>query len=85
MGDVEIQIFALNLTLNFTPDMQLKTQAQYDNISEGFGMSARYRWEFAPGSELFVALGEGGDLLNGSHYRSSTTQASVRVGHLMRF
>ena len=84
-GDVEIQIYALNLTLNFTPDMQLGTQAQYDNISRGFGLSSRYRWEFSPGSELFVALGESGELLNGAHYRSSTTQASVRVGHLMRF
>lgn len=84
-GDVEIQIWAVNVTLNFTPDMQLETQAQYDNISEAFGMSARYRWEFAPGSELFVALGESGELLNGAHYRSSTSQASVRIGHLMRF
>jgi len=41
--------------------------------------------EGAPGSEFFVALGESGELFNGSHYRSSTTQASVRVGHLMRF
>ena len=84
-GDVEIQIYALNLTLNFTPDMQLSTQVQYDNISRGFGLSSRYRWEFSPGSEFFVALGESGELFNGSHYRSSTTQASVRVGHLMRF
>jgi Carbohydrate family 9 binding domain-like len=84
-GDVEIQIYALNVTLNFTPDMQLRTQSQYDNISRAFGMSARYRWEFMPGSEVFVALGESGELFNGSHYRSSTTQASVRIGHLMRF
>jgi hypothetical protein len=84
-GDVEIQIYALNVTLNFTPDMQLKTQTQYDNISEAFGVSARYRWEFLPGSELFVALGESGELFNGAHYRSSTTQASLRIGHLMRF
>lgn len=84
-GDVEIQIYALNLTLNFTPDMQLRTQVQYDNISESFGLSSRYRWEFSPGSELFVALGESGELINGDHYRSSTTQASVRLGHLMRF
>jgi hypothetical protein len=84
-GDVEIQIYALNLQINFTPDMQIKTQAQYDNISEGFGLSARYRWEFSPGSELFVALGESGQLLHGSHYRSDTTQASVRIGHLARF
>jgi hypothetical protein len=84
-GDVEIQIWALNVTLNFTPDMQLRTQTQYDNISEAFGLSARYRWEFMPGSEVFVALGESGDLINGAHYRSGTTQASVRIGHLMRF
>jgi hypothetical protein len=84
-GDVEIQIWALNVTLNFTPDMQLKTQTQYDNISRAFGLSARYRWEFQPGSEVFVALGEGGELWNGAHYRSDATQASLRIGHLMRF
>jgi hypothetical protein len=84
-GDVEIQIFAANFAVNFTPDMQIRTQAQYDNISEGFGLSARYRWEYAPGSEIFVALGESGDLLNGAHYRSNTTQASVRIGQVMRF
>lgn len=84
-GDVEIQIYALNLTLNFTPDMQLRTQAQYDNISGAVTLSSRYRWEFSPGSELFVSLGESGDLIDGNHYRSATTQASVRIGHLMRF
>jgi hypothetical protein len=65
--------------------MQLKTQVQYDNISQAFGLSARYRWEFDPGSELFVSLGESGDLIDGEHYRSATTQMSVRVGQLMRF
>jgi Carbohydrate family 9 binding domain-like len=84
-GDVEIQVYALNVTVNFTPDMQLQTQMQYDNISEAFGLSSRYRWEFSPGSEFFVALGESGELIDGAHYRSSTTQASVRIGHLMRF
>ena len=84
-GDVEIQIYAINVAINFTPDMQIRTQAQYDNISEGFGLSARYRWEFAPGSELLVVLGESGSLLHGAHYRSDTTQTSVRIGHLMQF
>lgn len=84
-GDVEIQIYAMNLLVNFTPDMNIQTQVQYDNISENFGLSARYRWEFAPGSELFVALGESGQLINGNHYHSDTSQASIRIGHLMRF
>ncbi len=84
-GDVEIQIYALNANLNFTPDMQLKTQIQYDNISQAFGLSARYLWEYEPGAELFISLGESGDLIDGRHYRSSTTQASIRLGQLMRF
>jgi hypothetical protein len=84
-GDVEIQIYAMSVNTNFTPDMQLRTQIQYDNISQAFGLSARYRWEYDPGAELFVSLGESGDLIDGEHYRSSTTQLSVRVGQLMRF
>lgn len=84
-GDLEFQIWAGDLKINFTPDMQLLTQIQYDNISEGFGLSARYRWEFQPGSELFVSLGESAELLQGLNYRSDTTQLSVRLGHLMRF
>lgn len=84
-GDLEFQIWAGNIKINFTPDMQLLTQIQYDNISEGFGLSARYRWEFDPGSELFVSLGESAELRQGMHYSSDTTQLSVRLGHLMRF
>lgn len=84
-GDVEIQIYAMNLLVNFTPDMNIQTQVQYDNISEAFGLSARYRWEFLPGSELFLAMGESGQLTHGNHYHSDTSQASLRIGHLMRF
>jgi hypothetical protein len=39
--------------------MQLALQAQYDNISKNFGLSARYRWEYQPGNEIFVALASG--------------------------
>lgn len=84
-GDLEIQIYALDFTVNFTPDMQLLTQVQYDNISQGVGLSARYRWEFAPGSELFVAVGESADLREHLHYSSQTSQASIRIGHTLRF
>ena len=81
---MQILIYTLDLTLNFTPDMQIRTQGQYDNISQAFGMSVRYRWEFAPGSELFAALGESADIV-GVHYASQTSQASVRIGHTVRF
>ena len=57
-GDVDIHIGAISGIVNFTPDMQLVMQAQYDNISGNFGFLGRFRWEFRPGSELLVALGQ---------------------------
>lgn len=83
-GEVDIQILGLNGTMNFTPDMQLRMQAQWDNISQAFGLSLRYRWEYEPGAELFVAAGESG-VTEGRKYISQATQASVRIGHTFRY
>jgi hypothetical protein len=87
-GSVSIHVGILNLNLNFTPDMQLKTEAQYDNLSHSFSLSTRYRWEYSPGSEFFAAVGESSLIdkrLWHSHYASQTTQASIRIGHTLRF
>ena len=57
-GYVAIHIFQTNVTINFTPDMQLIIQEQFDNISRNFSFAARYRWEYEPGNELFAAIGQ---------------------------
>lgn len=83
-GDVNIHILSLETIFNFTPDMQLVTQTQFDNISRAFGFSARFRWEYAPGDELFAALGQTA-LIPGTNFRAQTTQLSVRLGRTFRF
>jgi hypothetical protein len=83
-GKVDINILSLSGLLNFTPDMQFAVQAQYDNISQGFGFLGRFRWEFQPGSEIFVALGQSA-LIPGTDFRFQTTQLSFRIGHTLRF
>jgi len=35
--------------------MQLYTELQYDNVSERFALSLRYRWEYQPGQEFFAS------------------------------
>ena len=57
-GKVDIDLAAADAAVNFTPDMQIALQTQYDSISENFGLSARFRWEYRPGNELFVGLGQ---------------------------
>ena len=82
-GHVIIHVGTLDMSMNFTPDMQLRGQAEYDNISNDLNFSLRYRWEFEPGSELLVVAGDDATF-NGHYYQSHTSQVSVRVGKIFR-
>jgi hypothetical protein len=83
-GKVDIHVVQANLAYNFTPDMQFLLQAQFDNISRNFGLSARYRWEYSPGNDLFVAIGQSA-LIPGTDFVPQSSQVSVRLGRTMRF
>ena len=83
-GDVAIHILSIGGGINFTPDMQIIAQAQYDNISRGMGVSLRYRWEYEPGQELFISLGQNA-LIPGTTFEPQTAQFSVRLGHTFRY
>jgi hypothetical protein len=83
-GSVDIHVLSANGVINFSPFMQLALQAQWDNISESFGFLARYRWEFTPASELFVAFGQSA-LIDGSDFLARRSQFSIRVGHTFQF
>lgn len=39
---------------SFSPRMFASTLVQYSSIDRVFGMNLRDRWEYQPGSELFV-------------------------------
>ncbi len=82
-GNVAIHIAALDLSVNFTPDMEMRGQVQYDNISKAMALSFRYRWEFEPGSELLVVLGDDATL-SGTYYQSHVTNFSIRLGKTFR-
>jgi len=83
-GKVDIHLGSADAVVNFTPDMQLALQAQYDNISENFGFSARYRWEYRPGNELFIGVGQSA-MISNRGFVAQTTQATIRVGQTFRF
>ena len=82
-GNVAIQVLAFDSSVNFTPDMQIRGQMQYDNISKDLELSLRYRWEFQPGSELLVVLGDDATF-SGTYYQSHVSNFSVRLGKTFR-
>ena len=84
-GNVNIHLFTSDIILNFTPDMQLFTQLQYDNISENFALSFRYRWEYEPGQELFVSVGQSAFIPGEPTFVPQSTQATIRLGRTYRF
>ena len=83
-GKVDIHVLTVDANVNFTPDMQLDLQVQYDNISEEFGFLSRYRWEYAPGDVLFVAFGQTAQV-PGARFVAQRSQFSVRVGRTFRY
>jgi hypothetical protein len=83
-GLLNIHQISADFIVSFTPDMQLITQAQFDNVSERFTLSVRYRWEYQPGQELFVSVGQAAQI-PGEEFVARSTQAIVRLGHTFRF
>ena len=83
-GNVSIHVASIDTSVNFTPDMQLRGQLQYDNISKNLELSFRYRWELQPGTELLVVLGDDATL-SGRYYQSHASTLSVRLGKTFRF
>jgi cellulose/xylan binding protein with CBM9 domain len=83
-GAVDIHLGTADGVINFTPVMQIALQAQYDNISENLAFSGRYRWEYHPGNELFIGLGESA-LVSNRGFIGQMTQATIRLGHTFRF
>lgn len=82
-GHVAIHVGNLDFAVNFTPDMQVRAQVEYDNISQDLATSVRYRWEFSPGSELLIVAGND-STFSGRLYQSHKTTLSVRLGHTFR-
>ncbi len=87
-GDLTVHIGSLDSSINFSPDMQIDTQMQYDNISERFSFSSRFRWFPQPQTEIFVAVDQTADLESSSFpgdFDPDRTQAIIRLGHTFRF
>ena len=83
-GLLNIHQITTDLVVSFTPDMQLINQLQFDNVSQRFTLSMRYRWEYEPGQELFASVGQAAQI-PGEEFVARSTQAIVRLGHTFRF
>ncbi len=82
-GDFEVEILRTRADVQFSPDLTWSTVVQWDNQSDRAGLNSRVRWEYEPGSEIFVVYNEGYDV-EGTELRSAEREATVKIGAAFR-
>ncbi len=62
-GEFDVELVDLRAIYTMTPRMFVSALFQYDSESRGLAANVRLRWEYQPGSELFVVYNEQRDTL----------------------
>ena len=83
-GSFDTRLGSARVTYTFTPRMYVSSVIQYNSRSDSLSSSARFRWEYQPGSDLFVVYSEGRDDLSIEPFLANRTFV-VKFTKLFRF
>lgn len=83
-GSFTASVASTKLNIAFTPRLSWNTVAQYDNISDTFGINSRIRWIVRPGSDVFLVFNKGFNVEDG-RFRSLTTDVVAKLVWTIRF
>jgi hypothetical protein len=85
VGSFTAKLVTSRLTYTITPLMFVSSLMQYNSSSNSLSTNARLRWEYSPGSELFVVYNEGRDTLTRGVPDLQNRSLIVKVNRLLRF
>ena len=54
-GDFQVDLASIRVDLAISPTMAIRSITQYNSFVEQFSSSARFRWTYRPGSDVFIA------------------------------
>lgn len=57
-GAFDLDIASVRVDFALSPDMTLRTLTQYNSSTDQWGTSARFRWTYSPGSDVYVVYDE---------------------------
>ena len=69
----------------FTPLMFVSVLLQYNSSNDSLGANLRFRWEYQPGSELFVVYNEQRDTLARGYPELENRAFIIKINRLFRF
>lgn len=84
-GRFTTRVIGSRVTYTMTPRMFTSALLQYSSSSNVLALNARLRWEYQPGSELFVVFNEQRHILGPSFSELSNRSFIVKVNRLFRF
>ena len=84
-GAFTTTLAGLRVTYTMTPLMFVSALVQYNSGTRSVSTNARLRWEYQPGSELFVVYNEERDTLARRFPEIANRALIVKVNRLMRF
>ena len=83
-GSFTASLVSARLNVSFTPRTFVSSFLQYNSSSDSLSASVRFRWEYQPGSDLFVVYSEGREDRSMSRFLVSRTLA-LKFTKLFRF
>jgi hypothetical protein len=81
-----LERYGTRIRLNFSPDLEFNTFAQYDNTSHSFGTDARIRWSFRPNGDFFLTYEHNVDVgLPNRRWEFNSNALSAKLQYSARY
>jgi hypothetical protein len=84
-GDFTARLFGLRVALAPTARLGFIALTQFNPSARSLSSSARMRWEYIPGSELFVVYSDGRDTATRRYPELQNRTVAVKITRLLRF
>ncbi len=84
-GRFTARVIGTRTTVTLTPRTFVAALVQYNSTDNSVGVNTRFRWEYQPGSDLFVVYNEGRDTLARGFPELLRRSFTVKFTRLFRF
>lgn len=84
-GSFTTQLFRLRAIFTMSPRMFIESLTQYNSSVDVLGTNIRFRWEYQPGSDLYIAYNEGRDTGLDSFAVLNDRVLAIKFTRLFRF
>ena len=86
VGSFDTTLLSTRVNYNLSPRKAFSALLQYSSAAAVVGANLRFRWEFRPGSDLFVVYNEGRDTTLGVRRAETSARTfAVKITRLVRF